>query len=191
MIYAGNGRINEKWSAWLDVQYRNYNFIGDLEQFVVRPAVIYRINERIAVSQGYAYVYSEPYIDEVKTSTVEHRPYQQLQIRDQSGRFFFNHRYRMEERFLEEDFRMRFRYMLWVQVPVNKKLMEKSACYFSAYDEIFFHADKPVFDKNRIYAGLGYVLSPTVRLEIGDMVQMYEKGSRHQLQLMMFHNFDF
>ena len=34
-IYFGNQKINDKWSFWNEVQYRNYNFAGDLEQFLI------------------------------------------------------------------------------------------------------------------------------------------------------------
>ena len=36
MIYLGNKEFNSKWNLHHEVQYRNYNVIGDLEQLLLR-----------------------------------------------------------------------------------------------------------------------------------------------------------
>src|SRR5664279_2673511 len=61
-IYFGNQQINKKWNWWNEVQYRNYNFIGDLEQLVFRTGIGYNLTENNNnVLLGYAFIYSEPY----------------------------------------------------------------------------------------------------------------------------------
>ena len=34
LIYIGNKKLNDTWNIHNEVQYRNYNFIGDLEQYI-------------------------------------------------------------------------------------------------------------------------------------------------------------
>lgn len=34
LIYFGNKQINSKWNIHNEIQYRNYNLIGDLEQLL-------------------------------------------------------------------------------------------------------------------------------------------------------------
>ncbi|MFN6079188.1 MAG: DUF2490 domain-containing protein, partial [Bacteroidota bacterium] len=41
--YFGNKKINEKWNWWHEVQYRNYNAVGDLEQLLIRTGLGYNI----------------------------------------------------------------------------------------------------------------------------------------------------
>ena len=36
IIYLGNKKIDSKWNLHHEVQYRNYNAIGDLEQLLLR-----------------------------------------------------------------------------------------------------------------------------------------------------------
>ena len=35
-LYLGNQKINNRWNWHNEVQYRNYNFAGDLEQLLLR-----------------------------------------------------------------------------------------------------------------------------------------------------------
>jgi hypothetical protein len=68
---------------------------------------------------------------------VEHRIFQQFITKQKFGRFNLQHRYRLEERFLEDDFRMRFRYMLGLNIPITQKEMLPKTLYASVYNEIF------------------------------------------------------
>lgn len=193
-IYFGNQQVNKKWNWWNEVQYRNYNFAGDLEQLLLRTGVGYNLSENNNnLLLGYAFIYGEPYIanTEEKRSTREHRIYQQFITRQKFGRVNIQHRYRLEERFLENDFRMRFRYFLSLNIPINKPALEKNAFYISAYNEIFLHLDKPVFDRDRVYGALGYVINNNFRAEFGMMTQIQETKSRAQFQFVLFNNMPF
>jgi hypothetical protein len=169
-----------------------YDFAGDMEQLLLRTAVTYKLSPEVQVAQGYGYVRSEPYISgtDEKRVTEEHRVYQQLILRQRWGRLNLQHRYRTEERFLAgNNFRLRFRYFLSANVCLNEKELKEGTLYLSAYNETFLHADKPVFDRNRLYGGLGYGISKSVRIEAGHMWQMQETITRPQLQVILWHNF--
>jgi Protein of unknown function (DUF2490) len=190
-IYFGSQQLNKKWNWWNEVQYRNFNFAGDLEQLLLRTGLGYNLTENNNnVLLGYAFIYGQPYIANTneKNSTREHRLYQQFITRQKIGRVFIQHRYRLEERFLEDNFRLRFRYLLGLNIPLNKELMEKKAFYFSAYNEIFLHLDQPVFDRDRLYGALGYVFNNNFRAEFGMMTQIQETTSRAQFQFVLFNN---
>src|SRR5215468_8602340 len=61
-IYFGNQAMNKKWNWWNEVQYRNYNFIGDLQQLLIRTGIGYNLSEsNNNVLLGYAFIYSENY----------------------------------------------------------------------------------------------------------------------------------
>jgi len=108
--YMGNQKINNKWNWHNEVQYRNFNFAGDLEQLMVRTGLGYNLSENNNnILLGYAYVHSEPYIagTDAKTRTDEHRIFQQFITKQQFGRVSVSHRYRFEQRFLQDDFKMR------------------------------------------------------------------------------------
>lgn len=190
-IYFGNQQINKKWNWWNEVQYRNYNFIGDMEQLLIRTGIGYNLSENNNnLLVGYGLVLSRPYIpnSNEKDKTTEHRIYQQFTTRQTFGRVYLQHRYRLEERILETDFRMRFRYFLGLNVPLTKPKMEPAALYASAYNEVFLNFDSPVFDRDRIYGALGYVISKSVRVEAGLMFQVYESRNRPQFQIAVSNN---
>ena len=44
-IYFGNQSINKKFNWWNEVQYRNYNFAGDLQQLLLSTGIGYNLTE--------------------------------------------------------------------------------------------------------------------------------------------------
>ncbi|MFT5102905.1 MAG: hypothetical protein ACI86C_000552 [Candidatus Latescibacterota bacterium] len=192
LIYIGNKELNEKWSIHNEVQYRNYNAIGDLEQLLLRTGVGYNLNDNKGnLLLGYGYILSENYVGDTndKVSVNEHRIFQQFITKQDLGALKLQHRYRFEQRFVEDDFRMRFRYFLGVNVPFGKADSKASKCYVSAYNEIFLHTETSIFDRNRLYGGLGMKVNKNIRIEVGYMNQFFETTSRDQFNVITFVNF--
>ncbi|HAO46310.1 MAG TPA: DUF2490 domain-containing protein [Ferruginibacter sp.] len=190
-IYFGNQSINKKWNWWNEVQYRNFNFAGDLQQLLFRTGIGYNLGENNNnLLLGYGFIHSQRYLagTENKTGSNEHRLYQQFITRQNFGRVFLQHRYRAEERFLPGDFQFRLRYFLSLNLPLNHKTMSKNTIYFSAYNEVFLNTRSPVFDRNRLYGALGYVINRNFRTELGFMAQTQETTNRNQFQLVLFNN---
>ena len=191
-IYFGDKKINEKFNWHHEIQYRNFNFIGDTEQLLLRTGVGYNLSENNNnIHLGYAFIYSEPYLTdtEQKTNFNEHRIYQQFITRQSFGRIGIQHRYRFEQRFTEDDFRLRFRYLLGFNIAINTPQMQDKTIYLSAYNEIFINTEQNYFDRNRIYGGIGYRFSSKLRSEIGFMNQKSNDASRNQLNIITFFNF--
>ncbi len=192
MMYFGNQKLSDRWNWHNEIQYRNYNFAGDLEQLLFRTGIGYNLsanNNNLLL--GYAYIHGEPYVagTDEKTNVNEHRIFQQFISRQQFGRFYLQHRYRIEERFIEEDFKMRFRYFLGLNVPINKKEMVSKTIYLSLYNEIFIQPKSPVFDRDRVYGAIGYVFSSNLKVEAGLMAQLLESSDRAQFQIALFNTF--
>ena len=193
-IYFGNQKINPKWNWHNEVQYRNYNFIGDTNQLLLRTGIGYNLTEdNNNVLLGYGFINTQKYIPNSgeKTDSNEHRIYQQFITKQKLGKGLIQHRYRIEERFLKNDFQLRFRYFLGLNIPVNKKVMEKNTIYFSAYNELFINAESPLFDRNRLYGALGFVFNKNLKIETGFMAQTHEKSNINQFQIAFFNNLPF
>lgn len=190
-IYFGNKKLNEKFNLHHEVQYRNYNAIGDLEQLLLRSGMGYNLSENNNnLLLGYGYILSSNYIsDDEKQDVEEHRIYQQFITKQTFGRVKWQHRYRVEERFIESKFKMRFRYFLSVNVALNKATFDDGTLYLSAYNEVFLASTSPVFDRNRAYGGLGYKISPLARVELGYMNQFFERSGRDQVNVILFLSF--
>ncbi|NNF02250.1 MAG: DUF2490 domain-containing protein [Bacteroidia bacterium] len=190
LIYIGSKQVNQKWNIHHEVQYRNYDLGGDLEQLLLRTGLGYNIDDsNTNFLLGYGFILSENYTgnDNEKVSVNEHRIFQQFISKQNIRSVKISHRYRFEQRFVEEDFRMRFRYFLSLNVPLNKNT--EHSLYLSAYNEIFLNSESSVFDRNRLYGGLGYKLCKSAKLELGYMNQFFERSSRDQINIVALVNF--
>ena len=194
LMYIGNQDINDRWNWHNEIQYRSYDLIGDTEQLLLRTGIGYNMTERNNnLLLGYGFIQSHEYIpgasDKVKSE--EHRIFQQFINRHRAGRLHFQHRIRAEERFFSDDLKLRGRYFLSLNLPLNHSMITKNTVYLAAYNEIFLNAQDKIFDRNRIYAGLGFGIHESIRLELGMMSQIYNEGHRNQFQIGLYNNLPF
>lgn len=183
-----NIQFNKKINWNSEVQYRNFNFGGDLEQLLIRTGIGYNIiDNHNNVLAGYAFIFNEPYVGNTKTKNQEHRFYQQYLNTEQIGRFYLRHRHRIEQRIFEEAFKIRFRYLFGINIPINHNSMSSNTFYLSCYNELFVHVKSPVFDRDRLYGAFGYKINDRLKIEAGWITQFFESSRRSQIQLSVFH----
>ncbi|TXE17325.1 DUF2490 domain-containing protein [Psychroserpens burtonensis] len=190
---------NSQFGIQGDLQYRNWNTLGDLEQLLVRIGLTYTPKEsKVLLTFGYANITTGVFGDSNDISS-ENRIYQEALIPQKIGsRIYLTHRFRYEQRFVEDqDFRTRYRYNLFMNVPINKYSLEKGAIYAALYNELFINGQEDIgnsrtvelFDRNRTYLGLGYVIKSRQRIQLGWMNQKTVALGKGQLQLSFHHNF--
>jgi hypothetical protein len=183
-----------------DYQFRFWNAGSDLEQILLRTGLTYRPEKaNVLFTLGYANITTGAYGEELDNTVNEHRIYQEALIPQQLGkRFYLTHRFRYEQRWNEgQDFRTRYRYNIFLNVPLNKTELVKGAVYLALYNEIFINGQRNIgtenrvtfFDRNRTYAGLGFGLRNNLRLQTGWMKQTTEIWNKGQAQLSLHHTF--
>ena len=102
-MYFFNTSFGEgPWGVQGDIQYRNWNLGGDLEQLLIRGGLTYQPKEtNIKFTLGYGNVTTGAF-GEAKSTTQESRIYQEALFPVKFGsRFFTTHRFRYEQRFVE------------------------------------------------------------------------------------------
>ena len=190
---------DSRWGLQGDLQYRNWDLGGDLEQLLLRGGITYRPEStNMLLTMGYANITSGTYGSSSSTSS-EDRLYQEALLPQKIGeRFYLRHRFRFEQRWVDnQDFRTRFRYALFLDVPLNGSELKKGAIYLALYNEVFINGQRDIgdnrrvetFDRNRSYAALGYSLSDTLRLQGGYMHQYTNNVSKGQVQLSLHQSF--
>ena len=198
-MYFYNHRFGEgPWGIQGDAQFRNWNLGGDLEQLLLRSGLTYTPEGAgVTFTLGYANITTGAPGDSDATVN-ENRIYQEALFGQRLGkRFLLTHRLRYEQRFNEgQDFRTRYRYMLFVNVPFNNTELVRGTAYLALYNELFVNGNRDIgdgrtvelFDRNRTYFGLGYGIRDNLRTQLGYMIQTTDNWSKGQLQLSLHHS---
>jgi hypothetical protein len=195
-IYAFNGKFkNSNFGIKGDIQYRNWNLGGDLEQLLLRGGINYQPEgSSMLITLGYANITTGVMGDENSTSA-ENRIYQEVILpQNPLKRLNLSHRFRYEQRFVEnQDFRTRYRYNLSLNLPLNNTKIEKGSIYIALYNELFINGQRKIaedtnvelYDRNRSYVGLGYALNDKMKIQAGWMKQTTDNWSKSQLNLSL------
>lgn len=193
IMYFGTNKISDRLSIHSEVQYRNHTISPtNIEQLLLRTGLNYHIKPNVSATIGYAYIGNHTYESERKSPEIEeHRIWQQFLTVNKIGRFKFEHRYRIEERFIEKDFKTRFRYRLMMFYPLNRKLLETGSVYLGIYNELFINGVKKFFDRNRLYGGIGYKYDKNTEFQIGLLRQEVQTSAKTFLQFGIILNTNF
>ena len=181
-----------------DYQFRFYEVAGDLEQILLRTGLTYTPEDAgVTFTLGYGHIISGTFGESTETST-ESRIYQEALLPQRIGeRFLLTHRFRYEQRFVEDqDFRTRYRYNLFINVPLNGTSLDPGVVHLALYNELFMNGQREIgdarfvelFDRNRLYLGLGYVFSEKLRTQLGWMQQTTNAVQKGQLQVSLHHS---
>jgi hypothetical protein len=199
-MYFFNTTLNDSpWGIQGDLQHRNWNIAGDLEQLMLRGGLTYSPqNANIKFTLGYGNITTGAFGSDNNT-TAESRFYQEALFPVKFGnRFYTNHRFRYEQRFVEnQDFRTRYRYNLFLNIALNKVNMERNTIYLALYNELFMNGQRTIgngntvefFDRNRLYGAVGYVIQDGLKVQLGVMNQTTDSWGKNQIQLSLHHSF--
>ena len=192
IMYFGTNKISEKFSIHSEIQYRNHTFVpNNIEQLLLRTGLNYHFSKKAFVTAGYGFIPS--YVFESEQSapeTTEHRIWQQFILKNKINRVHFEHRYRIEQRWVNGDYKNRFRYRLMLVIPFNKPVIETGTWFLGLYDEIFINDRQTVFDRNRLFGGVGYQFHKTANVQAGMLVQHVNDFHKWYFQLALTFNPD-
>lgn len=181
-----------------DYQFRYWDFGSDLEQILIRNGLTYRPDNANALfTLGYASITTGT-PGESSDRIHENRIYQEVLLPHRvGGRFLLTHRFRYEQRWVDDqDFRTRYRYNIFVNVPFNGTSLGHKVVYLALYNEIFINGQQQIgngrmverFDRNRTYFGLGYGISKKIRVQLGAMNQTTANWNKWQAQFSVHQN---
>lgn len=205
--YFGDHKIAKKWSIHTEYQFRRTDFITNWQQSLARFGVNYHFTDQVMFTIGYAHAQAFTYGDKPiarkdqfgdDQSFPEHRIYQDILLKNNTGRFEISHRLKLEERFLGNaydakdnriagkwNFVMRFRYRIRLAMPLQGNTIDDNEFYLHAFDEILIGAGENVknniFDQNRFNIGIGYKLNKNCKFELGYFNQIVTKPASDKI----------
>ena len=216
VMYFGNHKLSEHWGIHTEYQWRRADMFNDWQQSLLRLGVDYYSKQNAQYTVGYGWIKSFQYGDQpIAHNLNEHRIWEQFVIKNKVGRVDISHRYRLEQRFIEnwvkdanavyaQDgfvFRQRVRYRFMATVPLSRKEMKDKTLFLAVYDEPFLGfgkgIGKNILDQNRLYGAIGWRFNKDFNVQLGYLNQYVVKTDgikaerNHTLQIGVTYNIDF
>ena len=189
-------KIHDKWSIHSEIQFRSYDIQPNTEQLLLRAGINYHYSSNVIFTGGYGWINNYKDDGEIfKNQTVnENRLWEQLILKNNIGRVFIEQRYRIEQRWMEQNqitnYKNRIRHLFRINIPINKKEIAKNILFISLYNEVFIHINNTPFDRNRLYGAIGFQLNSKTSIQVGYMIQTAGNTSKQYLQLGINYNPD-
>ena len=197
---SSNLKVSKRVHIILDGQFRQAGAFEPM-QYQARTGFDIKLNDHFSfVPVGYVYTWNYQYGKQPASfANNEHRVWQQVMYKHHAGIVHFEHRLRMEERFLQHHtmthsgdviddgynvLQYRLRYRLQARVPLSGRTIEPKTYYAIAYDEIFkswgenVTFEKP--DQNRLFLGIGYQFEKNFSMHMGGIYHMLIKKNGAQ-----------
>lgn len=162
-----------KWGGSVEAQVRTNALFRQYFYHELKGSVSYDLAPNVTVLlAGGRHVTADFQDRSAGPLNVEKRLWEQLALTQSVSRLRLEHRYRLEQRWFRfrddsSAFRQRLRYRLNASLPLNAPTTTAGTVFLTAYDELFFNLQGPVFERNRLYGGAGYQVSPHITVQAG------------------------
>ena len=166
--YYNTVSISESLYLNSDAGVRWRSDLSEISQVLARFGIGKKVGDKLKVLAGMAYL---AFYEDQQATKAEIRPHQEMIMINRHDRFSFQHRYRLEERFVHNqitnswEFNFRIRYRLSALYPVFTSKSLKA--YAKLADELFIDAGKAqsdIFSENRLVIGSELRFSPSFSL---------------------------
>jgi hypothetical protein len=160
---------HEKWSVFTEGQVRSLHFYDHFHYHEMTAGLIFRPHRQVAITLavGDYDTYREGGDFLKPKNNDEFRIWPQVAFSQSLGRVRIEHRYRSEQRFTINGFRLRFRSRVGILVPLNHAQLEDGTWFLNCSNELFFTTKEAYFERDRFLAVLGHRLSPRLTAHIG------------------------
>ncbi|NDF60441.1 MAG: DUF2490 domain-containing protein, partial [Crocinitomicaceae bacterium] len=196
ITYQGNHKLSQKWGLHTEYQWRRSDYFQDWQQSLARIGLDYHFQPNAFLSAGYGNIITFQYGSlPVNHSFNEHRIWEQFTQTSTVGRVAIQHRYRLEQRFLESYvklgsefvrsstlFRNRIRYRALAYIPINKPTMTDNTLFININDEVFLGFGQGIgtniLDQNRFQTAIGWKFDSKCMIQIGYLNQYVVKNAK-------------
>ena len=189
--YVGNYRVSDKLSISNCVQSWHYAIADNFNFLLTNVAINYHISPKLTTSFSYGFMDIDNGLEISGPHTYENRLYEQIAYKHNFANLPIDHRFRIEQRFLNKAtdnvFHNRLRYRLGTKLKINKSLFIRLNNEFIATIQT---KTNDGFTENRLYSALGINLFKSANVEIGYLNRKIKGLNLHRLQLGFFYKVD-
>ena len=189
-MYFGMNKVSERWSIHTEAQFRYFERSGNFNQLLLRTGGNYHINANAIATLGYAFIETDGTFESLITdeNSKEQRIFQQFILKNKVWEVGFEHRYRLEQRFIDfgnrNETQHRARYRLQLTLPLT------TTFFLNVYDEIFINLQDNLFGQNRLYFAGGIHLTDNSSLQLGYLRNQFANAVFDRWQIGFFYNPD-
>lgn len=171
-IIDGLYKPSHSFTIWTELQARSQTALNNFYYNQFKVGLFYNIpktDHSLFVGGGRYTTYQTVGNFKSPVVTSESRIWEQVTLNNQYGHLKIEQRYRLEQRWVNNDFRARFRYRLNPTLILNHSKMRPQTFFICCFDELFLGNNNPRLETNRYYVGLGYQFSKIVTLQVGSL----------------------
>jgi hypothetical protein len=202
-VYQGSHKLHNKLDLHTEYQWRRADGYAVWQQSLARVGLDYRLNPNCTLSGGYGWILSFPYGSQpIAAKTTEQRLWQQMNLKAKYGSIQIQHRYRLEQRWIDTLFRQRIRYRAQCIIPLQQSYREQGkGLFLNVNDEVFLGfgkgIGKNILDQNRFIAAVGYKFDSNLNIQLGYLNQFVVKANgvqmerNHTIWTSVVYNLDF
>lgn len=165
-------------------EIRQYEVGHNLNFFYLQGTLNYKLNPKFTLTGGYLWGIIDTTFEPPNTNNViENRLLEQLSYKHSLGKLGFNHRFRFEQRFWNDqngkEIRHRVRYQIKLRYPLTDTF------YLTGYEELILRDEKKVFEQNILTGAIGVKCSKHFGFEIGYVKHHFLDINMDRLQVCL------
>ncbi|MFC7357631.1 DUF2490 domain-containing protein [Jejudonia soesokkakensis] len=189
-ILNGTHSLSDNAAIYTEFQYNTFEVLTNIDQFWAIGIFQHAIKNDITLGIGYGYFYTDSTFEDLEEENnfSENRLLEEIAFKHSFGKIGLQHRYRLEHRFFQEKINKtvvnRFRYRLNLKYPINSKW------FIQAFDEIFINFNDDIFNQNRLFGAVGYVINDAISCQAGYMKIHLTGRNYDRLQFIVTINTD-
>ena len=171
-VVDGLYKPNNSFTIWTELQARSQIVLNNFYYNQFKLGLFYNFpksDNALFVGGGRYNTYQLIGNFKSPTITTESRIWEQVTLNNQYDHLKIEHRYRLEQRWVNNNFRSRLRYRINPTFNLNHSKISPHTFFISCFDELFLGNNNPQLETNRYYIGLGYQFSKIFTLQIGSL----------------------
>lgn len=178
LVISGNNKIHERWSIPTVGILRHHDMFEQYEFAFFRTGISYQFSKSSIFTTGVAYLRSKNYTgsEEFKNAS-QFWVYEEFTLKKNA----VSHRWRLETRWKKNAENLHINNRIRYRLQYNRSFYKN--VYIKSFNEIFLNLERPLFNQNRFYIGLGQTLTPSIKIDVGYLKNHFKNSDHNVIRM--------